>query len=87
MPLLSCMIGQSIVAVPNMSEPTLNRHTKLNDSRRDWGIAEGEAVHIVGSLPALGALQQADAPRMVRMEGPHWQLEVRMAQQLDFAVS
>mmetsp|Transcript_13105 Transcript_13105/g.39668 ORF Transcript_13105/g.39668 Transcript_13105/m.39668 type:complete len:1026 (-) Transcript_13105:2008-5085(-) len=42
----------------------------------DWGIAEGEAVHIVGSLPALGALQQADAPRMVRMEGPHWQLEV-----------
>ena len=47
------------------------------DCCRDWGVAEGEAVHVTGSLPSLGALQQADAPRMTRLEGPHWQLEVQ----------
>ncbi len=48
----------------------------LPHSCRDSGLAEGDAIHVVGSLPSLGAWKQEQAPRMTRLAASHWQLEV-----------
>lgn len=63
--------------------PVLNRIPQavsclavLPHSCRDSGLAEGDAIHVVGSLPSLGAWKQEQAPRMTRLAASHWQLEV-----------
>jgi Starch binding domain len=42
---------------------------------RDWGLAEGDSIHVLGSL-SLGNWKAQQAPRMTRLALPHWQLEV-----------
>lgn len=48
---------------------------------RDWGLAEGESIHVMGSLPLLGSWKPQQAPRMTRLASPHWQLEVSITLQ------
>lgn len=44
---------------------------------RDWGLAEGESIHVMGSLQSLGSWKPQQAPRMTRLASPYWQLEVQ----------
>lgn len=50
---------------------------------RDWGLAEGESIHVMGSLQSLGSWKQQQAPRMTRLASPHWQLEVSIFRSVD----
>lgn len=42
----------------------------------EWSLSEGQAVHVTGSIAALGNHVLGDAARMTRVSNSHWQLEV-----------
>ena len=50
---------------------------QLNEvTRRDYALAEGQDICVLGTLQALGNWQPDHALRLTRLESPHWQAEV-----------
>ena len=44
---------------------------------RDFALAEGQDICVLGTLPALGNWQPDQALRLTRLEAPQWQAEVK----------